>query len=107
LAAVGVLSVTAPSAVDQPVTTEEDQTAGEDARDGPAVPGGFLGRLLDQVEGNRADEHPGTKAHDQPDHPQADAEPERDQGTVTSEDAARFPNRRLLPSLPPLLRTYG
>ena len=80
LAAGGVLAITSPRAADQPVATEEDQTAGEDARSRPAVPGSFLDGLLDQVEGERADQHPGAEAHDQADHAQADAEAQRDEG---------------------------
>src|SRR4029450_12668873 len=55
LAAVCILAVTPPGAVDQPVAAEEDPTAGEDARRRPAVAGGHSDRLLDQVEGDRAD----------------------------------------------------
>ena len=41
---------------------------------------GLADRLLHQVERDRADQHAGAEGQDQPDHAQADAEAERDQG---------------------------
>src|ERR1044072_1826649 len=47
----------ARGAVDEPVATEKDQTAGEDARRRPSVTGSRFDGLLDQVEGERTDQH--------------------------------------------------
>ena len=57
-----------------------------------SVTGRHSDRLLDQVEGDRADQHARAEGHDQPDHAQADAEAERDErADQRAEDAARIP----------------
>jgi hypothetical protein len=80
LAAISVLTVSPPEVVDQPVAAEEDRAAGEQARNRRPVTGGLADRLLHQVERDRADQHACAEGQDQPDHAQADAEAERDQG---------------------------
>ena len=54
--------------------------AGEDAPDEPAVPGRLPGRLLDEVERDRTDQHACAEGHDQSDRAQADAEEQGDDG---------------------------
>jgi hypothetical protein len=61
---VASFSFAASGAADQPVATEEDQTAGEQACGSPAVLGSRFDGLLDQVEGERTDQHASAKAHD-------------------------------------------
>jgi hypothetical protein len=57
---------------------EEDDAAGEDARQGGAAPGRPVDRFLDEIEGNGADQHAGAKTHDQPDRAYVDPDQEGD-----------------------------
>jgi hypothetical protein len=64
LATAGILALAATGATDQPITKEEHAAAGEDTQHDRTVPGRRADRLLDEVEGDRADQHPGTECHD-------------------------------------------
>ena len=81
MAASRILAFAPPGTVDQPVTTEEDRAAREEAPDDPSIAGRNPERLFDQIEGDRADQHACAEGHDQPDRAETDLEEERDDGT--------------------------
>ena len=83
-----VLAVRAAETVDEPVAAEEDPAAGEDAGDGGPLPHLRVDRLLDEIEGDGADQHACAEAHDQPDRAQADSKSQRDDG-ADDDDAPR------------------
>jgi hypothetical protein len=72
------LAPRAAGAVDRPVAGEEHGAAGEDAAEDGAVPRPFPDRLIDEVEGNGADQDAGAEPHDQADRAQPDPKPKRD-----------------------------
>jgi len=97
MVAVGRLLVTtAAGAVDQGLRAEEDHGAGEEPERDPALAGRRLERLLHELVGDRADEHPGAERHDQPEgatgerHPQGDRPADDERGA-----SDRAPHERL------------
>jgi hypothetical protein len=58
LISVGILAITSAEARNQPVAAEEHAAPDEEAPGDRAVAGRLLGCLLDQVERDRADQHP-------------------------------------------------
>ena len=78
MSADGSLAVTAPDAVDQEVAGEEDPAPGEHPDNDPAVTGCHPGRLLHEIERDRADQHARAEAHDETDHPQTRAHKDRE-----------------------------
>ena len=75
-----VLAISSTGAIDPPVPDGEHRAPSEDAGDGRPVPRRGVDGLLDEIEGDGADEHTGTEAHYQADCPQRDVEHERDDG---------------------------
>jgi len=68
----------APKPVDERVSKEEDTRSREEAERHAAVADGGLERLLYELEGDGADEHPRTEGHDHPEQASADRKRERD-----------------------------
>jgi len=67
------LPVSAAHPVDEPVAHEEDRAArGEPARDAALLARRVVG-LLDELEGDRADQHAAAEGHDQSEDPLVDA----------------------------------
>jgi hypothetical protein len=75
-----VLALVSTGAVDEPVPHKEDAAADEEAGNDSSVAGRLVGRLLDEVECDRADQDACAEAHDQPDRGQLDAKEERYNG---------------------------
>ena len=100
------LAPVAALAVDQPVTGEEGDRPGGQAQ-GRGGAAGRPVRLLGELEGDGADQHPGAERHDQADDPQADLEVEPQQRPDQQRGTADEPPPRSLEHGPNLVWRHG
>ena len=79
LAAARRFSTGAAKAIDEGVSEEEHGGSGEEAQRDSAVAGGGLERLVNELEGDGADQHAGAEGHDQAERTTADREAKRNE----------------------------
>ena len=85
------------------VSEEEDSGSGEEAERDSAIAGGGLERLVDELEGDGADQDAGAEGHDQAERAPADREAKREERRrARARSRPRFPRGRTRASALPL-----